>query len=233
MLIWLYPKVKKFRAIDIHKDMEFFSSFHDMKHNVILNWVDAVDERGKHGLAVFCDHTTSYAHAPDHPLSLVLGWGGRGWWWWHDCPLHGLHEMRYAVAPHEGRWDAAGICLESARWNEPLLTQIMPGAPAEAAPDDVRSLLSVSDKAIEVPTLLIQGRDLLARLFNASGDASRCGVSVAAKPSRVELVELDGRVIEALTTRPGKAGRYEVRVNLPRFGLRTVRFRNVLGARAR
>jgi hypothetical protein len=46
---------------------------------------------------------------------------------------------------------------------------------------------------------------------------------LAVKPSRVELVELDGRTIEPLPVTLADDGRYEVRLAMPRFGIRTLR----------
>jgi hypothetical protein len=39
----------------------------------------------------------------------------------------------------------------------------------------------------------------------------------------VELMELDGRISGALAIQEGRDGRYEVKLSLPRFGIRTLR----------
>jgi alpha-mannosidase len=74
-----------------------------------------------------------------------------------------------------------------------------------------------------VPTLLVDGHSVSVRLFNGEGDARERTVSFHFEPARVELVELDGRVIRQLPVRRSGIGRYEVAVALPRFGIRTVR----------
>ena len=56
----------------------YFQRWDEIKHNIILNWVDVRDEASDAGLALFSEHTTAYTHGPDHPLSLVLGWGWEG-----------------------------------------------------------------------------------------------------------------------------------------------------------
>jgi alpha-mannosidase len=53
----------------------FFNRSDAIKHNIILNWVDVVDETDKVGLALLTDHTSSYAEGKEPPLSLVMGWG--------------------------------------------------------------------------------------------------------------------------------------------------------------
>ncbi len=199
----------------------YFQRWDEIKHNIILHWVDVADPRQKLGLAVFSDHTTAYTHGPDHPLSLVMGWGWEGGFWWGKCPLRGTQQVSYAVIPHTGAWDEAQISRENCCWNEPLLAQIVDGQPGSTA--HTRSLVSVSGGGVEIPTLLLQGRHLLVRLFNGEGDAAERKVSLGVRPLRVDLVELDGRLIRQLAVRRGSSGRYEVRLALPRFAIRTLR----------
>lgn len=45
-------------------------SWDSIKHNIVVNWVDEIAESNDIGVALFSDHTTSYAHGEDHPLSL-------------------------------------------------------------------------------------------------------------------------------------------------------------------
>jgi alpha-mannosidase len=87
----------------------------------------------------------------------------------------------------------------------------------------MRSLVSVIGGGVEIPTLLFQGRNLLVRLFNSEGDAQERTISLEVRPLRVDLVELDGRAVRQLEVRRGSSGRYEVRLALPRFGIRTLR----------
>ncbi len=125
------------------------------------------------------------------------------------------------MVPHTGEWDEAQISRENCCWNEPLLAQIVDGQPGNTAL--TRSLLSVSGGGVEIPTLLLQGRNLLVRLFNGEGDAAERTVSLGVRPLRVDLVELDGRLVRQLEVRRGSSGRYEVRLALPRFAIRTLR----------
>ena len=198
----------------------FFTHWDSIKHDIIVNWVDVIDERKQHGLALLSDHTGSYAHGKDHPLSLVLAWGYVGAYY-GDCPLSGEHEAAYALIPHSGNWEQAKLSQEAAHWNEPLLAQIMKGKPKTG--DETRSLVIVSGDGVETPTLLVEGKNLLVRLFNAAGDDSQRTVSLAMKPARVELVELDGRTIKKLPIERTAEGRYAVRLSMPQFGIRTLR----------
>ena len=199
----------------------FFQGWQEIKHNIILHWVDVVDEQQKLGLAMFSNHTTAYTHGPDYPLALVMGWGWEGGFWWGKCPLRGTQQVNYALVPHAGMWDQARISQESGCWNEPLIAQIVDGDPGNAP--HTRSLVRVGGEGIEIPTIMFQGRSMLVRLFNAEGDEAERTVSLAVRPSRVELVELDGRVVRRLDVGRASDGRYEFTLAIPRFGIRTLR----------
>ena len=215
--------IHKNAAFDVcrsrHADT-FYRNFRDLKHNAVLNWVDMTDRDGRHGLAVFTDRTMGYAHGPDHPLSLVLGWGGKGWSWWGDCPLKGLHETHYALVPHAGGWEAAGLWRESALWNEPLQPRLFSGVPAPR--EAMRSLLSVSDPAVELSSAVMDGGDIVLRLFNAQGAPAQPVLKLHLPVARAAEVELDGRVRSRLAVRRG--GKFcAVTLEMPPFGVRTVR----------
>ncbi|MBX5495891.1 MAG: hypothetical protein IRZ15_11210 [Bryobacteraceae bacterium] len=216
--------IYKDAAYDVCKSRNrdtFFQRWDEIKHNIIHQWVDVLDEQANVGLALFSDHTTGYTHGPEHPLSLVLGWGWEGGFWWGKRPLRGVQQIEYSLLPHSGRWDQAQLWQESCRRNEPIAVQIMPGQPEKGS--EARSLIGVSGSGIEIPTALVKDNNLFVRLFNAEGDETERSVSFHLKPARVELVELDGRVIRELSVTPAGNGRHEVRFALPRFAIRTLR----------
>ncbi|MBX2997291.1 MAG: hypothetical protein KF893_02180 [Caldilineaceae bacterium] len=197
----------------------FFNSWDQLKHNVILNWVDLVDGSSSHGLALFSDHTTSYAHGRDYPLALILGWSGQGLWNKY-YPIRGVQEVNYALIPHVGSWEGANLWMENSRWNEPLLAQIVDGQPPSGT--DEYSLLSVSPKEIEISTAMMEGEDLLVRLFNGSASATTSIVSFVLTAQKVASVELDGRLIEEVPVKKD-GDRCAVALDFAPFGLKTLR----------
>ncbi|MDQ2777397.1 MAG: hypothetical protein M3Y57_21135 [Acidobacteriota bacterium] len=198
----------------------FFQRWDEIKHNIVVNWVDVLDEKAGWGLAILSDHTTAYTHGPDFPLSLVLAWGGEGGFWWGKCPLKGIQQVNYGIVPHRGAWDEAGISSENARLCEPPLAALMRGQSKASEP---RSLVQIGGRGVEIPTALIDGSSLIVRLFNAEGDADERSLSIAVKPERAYLVELNGRNIKQLPVEFAD-GRYGVKLAIPRFGIRTVRY---------
>jgi alpha-mannosidase len=199
----------------------FFQRWDEIKHNIIVNWVDLVDEEESHGIAVISDHTTAYTHGPEHPLALVLGWAWEGGFWWGKHPLKGPQEVSYAIVPHQGRWDQASIAEECSRYNEPFETQLIDGL--KPAGDDTFSLLEIEDHGIQVSTMLIEKGQLLVRLFNAESSHSEQVMSFSHRPTLIEIVELDGRVSEKLAVHSVPGNRYQVTLRIPKFGLRVLR----------
>lgn len=86
-------------------------------------------------------------------------------------------------------------------------------------------------EGLEVVTLLVDGNDLLVRLFHARDQGGEGVVRLGVKPEGVELVELDGKPRAPrdgeLIASTSDDGRALLRLSLPPFGLRTLRLRGV------
>jgi len=221
---WRQQVLDKGAAYDVCRSSEqdtFFQRWDEIKHTIILDWVDVLDEETGCGLALLSDHTTSYLHGPDYPLGLVLGWGWEGGFWWGKCPLQGTQMVNYALLPHAGTWEDANLPAEYARWREPLLSQLARGDAAGGV--GRRSFLQVDDPSVQAPALYAQGSDVFVRLYNAAPQATECTLTLGATPTRVDLVELDGRLITIVHADPQPDGRSLVRLTLRPFGLQTLR----------
>jgi alpha-mannosidase len=196
----------------------YFQGWDEIKHNIIVDWVDLLDEEEKYGLAVFSDHTTAYTHGPDHPLSLVMGWAWDGGFWWGKSVLRGEQEMSYSVVPHAGRWDKTLLSLEHEQSREPLHTSLIGRTPLKGAHE--YSLLHTTTAGLEVSALLIERGAAIIRFYNAESAESKHAISFAERPKRVESVALDGRVLERCAQSPD--GR-TVNLEIPQFGIKVIR----------
>lgn len=194
----------------------FFSSWDSIKNNVILHWADVTD--GNYGLALFTDHTTSYVHGKDYPLGLTLQYAGRALWG-RNYDITGPTEVNYAIVPHKGNWETGGISNEETRWCEPL--QVIP---SQGGKDF--SLLALQDKNWQVSTLLMDGKDLLIRLYNPGGNNSESLLTFNGAATAAVLEQLNGDAGEILSQRKA-SGKTIIRLAIPRFGIRTIRLKNV------
>ncbi len=176
-------------------DNTFFNSWSDIKHNIILDWVDVYDSISNEGMAIFSDRTTSYSHGKEYPLALTMAWSGYGLWE-AFYPMNPLSEFNYAVVPHSGKWNEVGLSSINAGWNEPLITRIINCDPTIM--NNPFSLINASDKHIEFPTLFMKDKALYVRLFNASDGATKSDITLNYKPLRIELTELDGKVTKQI-----------------------------------
>ncbi|GMK45390.1 alpha-mannosidase [Paenibacillus glycanilyticus] len=220
-------KLYKNSAFDVtesrHSDTRY-ERWDEIKHNIILNWVDIYDEQSNRGLAIFSDHTTDYSHGGHDPLALTLGWGAEGGFWWGKRPLRDAQEMRYAILPHEDRWDRAGIAQESERWTQPLQPMLIRWS--NRTPKSL-SLLQVSVPSIEIISFQRDGEDLLVRLYNSGTEDSAFSFVVKAESSGISAVELDGKHKERLQHSRLPNGGSEVGMTLPRHGLATLRISDI------
>jgi alpha-mannosidase len=231
-LLLLFPvklagaKVCKNAPFDVTEsklDNTFFTTWDSIKNNVVLHWVDIMDQQGKYGMALFTDHTTAYVQGEGHPLGLVVQYAGRGLWG-RNYAVNGPTIINYSLLPHAGVWDKAGIEAERAWLADPLQGQFVPADDALAD----KSLLNLDKKGWEVSAMTIAGNDLLVRLYNAAGNDSTVHVSLQAGTIAATIEELNGTTKLNLIAKKANDGATMITINAPRFGIRTIRFRNVV-----
>jgi alpha-mannosidase len=198
----------------------FFDTWSGIKNNIILNWVDAFDGAAGVGVALFIDHTTSYAHGQDDPLGLILQYRGVGLWG-RNYAIQGLTTVKYALLPHAGNWRSAGLWNASAAWNEPLVARLYT-AKSEAV-ERGQSLLTIDDADWEIPTTRMLDGNILVRFFNPTTDNRAKTVHFGSRVSKIEQVHLNGQVIKELPVRPDGDGRSSFELSLPPMGIGTVR----------
>lgn len=204
-----------FDVTESHLDNTFFNSWDSIKNNVILHWADVSD--GNTGLTLFTDHTTSYVHGKDHPLGFTLQYAGRALWG-RNYNIDQPTEVKYAIVPHYGKWNNGGISEEETRWCDPLTV-----VPSSRGKDF--SILRLQDERWQVPAILMDGNDLLIRLYNAAGDSNEKEIYFNGKFAEAILEELNGEATEQLQTSVAQ-GKTIIRLAMPRFGIRTIRLKN-------
>jgi alpha-mannosidase len=197
-----------------------FQRWDEIKHNIITNWVDLLDERQQMGLAILSDRTTAYSYGDGEPLGLILGWGGEAGFWWGRSPLRGEQQSSYAILPHRGNWSDAQLWRENQIFEEAVVAQVMPTADASMA----RSLLRLSPTAATLSSVTADKEALLVRIFHANAETGSCRLELGFAARTVHVVELDGRAAEELPLlREGGSEHASVRTTLPPFAIRTLR----------
>jgi alpha-mannosidase len=215
-------KVYKNAPFDVTEsrlDNTFFQTWDSIKNNIILNWVDVTDKAGKYGLALFSDHTTSYAHGKNFPLGLTTQYSGIGLWG-RTYSITGPTEFNYAILPHNGKWSDADVWARNTEWNVPVQSTIFKSS--DSAVKYKKSLINFSGKGIEITALMMEGNDLLVRLFNGSGAAINQQVYFDGNAETIHLEELNG-VLKQPLAKMTKGGGITVNVTMPKFGIRTIR----------
>ena len=198
-----------------------FQRWDDIKHNIITNWVDLLDERQQAGLAIFSDRTTAYSYGEGEPLGLILGWGGEAGYWWGRSALRGEQKSRYAILPHRGDWRAARLWQENNAFEEAIVVQVMPGAPDALSAS--KSLLRLSPPEAAISSVTVSGGALLVRIFLANTAEASCRLELGFKARTAEVVELDGRVMKELSLQHNDGEYSSLSIKMPPFSIRTLR----------
>lgn len=207
-----------FDVCESREENTFFGKWEEIKHNVILNWVDLVQHDDQYGLALLSDHTTSYLHGTDYPLSLTAQYSGVGLWGM-DYKITEALNMRYALIPHTGTWDEAQISAESTFWNEPLVGVYGYGF----EPKD-RSFVSGDQSGLEITASKVDHDAVLLRLFNAEGTSGSQQLILDFPVEGVEEVLLNGEKVGTIDA-VRQADKWMFSVNMPRFGIKTLQIK--------
>ena len=192
----------------------YYNTWDNIKHNIILNWIDIAESNNKNGFALLSDHTTSYTYGEDYPLGLTLQFSGNGLWG-RDYLINAPANIRYAIIPHSKGWDASDIHNENLRWNEPLICTFHRNTQFENV-----SLLDINKTGYELSAAYLSCDDIIVRFFNASGDKSPQIIKFGTSLSKVEEIDLNENKIATLNPVKTGAG-MELKIEIPRFGLKT------------
>jgi alpha-mannosidase len=108
----------------------------------------------------------------------------------------GRHEIRYAMLPHAGGWQEAGVVAQARAFAEPLL--ITAGAAAEA-----RSFARSDDPALVLDSIkrAEDSDSLILRLYEAHGGRGTARITVDvpfSRACRTDLLEGEGDELPAL-----------------------------------
>lgn len=192
-----------------------FGRWDEIKHNVILDWVDVVECGEKNrSLALFSDHTTSYSYGEGEPLGLTVQYSGAGLWG-RKYPITEATQINYTIVPHHGTWDEAGIERIRALRAEPLLCSLHEQAAMESC-----SLMELSHQGYELVAAYPVEEGIVVRIYNASGDDKPQSVKLGFEAKSVEQIDLNGNVTEQIEVKSRK-GKSRFDVQMPRFGFRT------------
>jgi alpha-mannosidase len=193
----------------------FFNTWSGIKHNVILNWVDAAAASGDAGIGIISDHTTSYVHGKDYPVGLTLQYSGQGLWgrdYKIDRPTH----VRFAIVPHTGNEGAEAMAPEAESYNEPLLAFVCGGN----GEPSTGSLCATDNPGYRVSAAIRNGDRVTLRLHNCHGAGNAASVTLGLPGASVAETDLAGNTTAEVKTVEHKEG-IGFTTEMPRNGFRT------------
>jgi len=125
--------------------------------------------------------------------------------------------MKYAIIPHAGNWDEAGIATESNMWNEPLVASF-----SRTSSMQNKSYIEMAHSGYEITAAREKDKAIIIRLYNAEGNENTRNITFNFPVKKVEEIELDGRfVADRKIEHSGQ--KYSTTVSIPRFGIKTLK----------
>ena len=208
-----------FDVCESRLDNTFFNSWDNIKHNVILNWIDLTDTDNGNSMALFTDHTTSYSYGENFPLGLTIQYSGKGLWGF-DYSITEPLRVKYALLPHKNKWDESSISAKSTGWNEPLITYISSYFNFEN-----KSFIDLQNSGYELCSVQRMNDGVLVRIFNAEGDDGIHKIKLGFPFKSIHEIELDGETKQANLSIKAISNN-ELLMSIPKFGIRTFYIKN-------
>lgn len=203
-------------------DDTFFMGWDQIKHKVMVHWVDSFNESENRGLALYCDHTNGYQFGADYPLGITLAYGGQSGFWWGNCRLDGMQETRYSIIPHADKWDGAKLYSLCESINEPLVTRTF------STSKDVEkeySAIDIKTDGVILSAMTVTDKGLLVRVFGAENDGKSCVINTGFDFKSVKSVSPSGENLpESESFDISAKGREVTLPSFPRFAIRTILF---------
>ncbi|WP_218148521.1 glycoside hydrolase family 38 C-terminal domain-containing protein [Parafilimonas terrae] len=195
----------------------FYNRWDSIKNNIVFNWVDVTDGDGNYGMALLSDHVTSYSHGENFPLALTIQYAGIGLWD-RNYSISGPTDIHYALIPHRGKWNEAGLNNETIKWNQPVIT-----ASANAG-KAVNDFIKSVDDGLAVTAMYYKGDDLYIRLVNNSSDEAKHHIRLNCYADELQFVELNDIITSTVQFKEKQKVNFEC--NIPLFGFKTVKLIN-------
>lgn len=193
----------------------FFSQWDSIKNNIVYSWVDVVDTETNYGMAVFTDHTTSYAHGENHPLGITTLYSGQGLWG-RDYKVTEATVMNYSLLPHEGTWDEVGLEIENEKIAEPLVVQTLVNKPKTL----VKSFAEVLSKDLIISSCSFRDDYMLMRIYNTGRDVSEGRIKLNFPVRDIDEINLDGSLVKNIST---ETDQQWLHMKLNPFGFKTLK----------
>jgi alpha-mannosidase len=198
-------------------DNTLFDSWSEIKNDVVLNWIDELDNSGKWGLALMTDHTSTYIHSKDIPLGLVVQYSGPGLWG-RNYKIEGPTSVNYAILPHSSDWKNSHIWTENNIWNEPLIVQACNNQKKE----DYRNLISINKQGFDISSIRLKNKELYVRIFNAESTSSPIKLTLNFPIKEIHEVLLNDKIINSLNYEKSTR-QTNIYLSIPHLGFKTLK----------
>ncbi len=181
-------------------------------------WLDVTGTDGAAGTAVLNDSKYGSDKPDDHTVRLTLLYtpGVQGGYQDQGSQDLGRHEMVYAIAPHSGSWQQAGVPWAAQRLNQPLLTFLTPKHDGPLGKSFAFCRINNPQVTATAIKKAEDGDEIIIRLHELTGQpAGNVNVTFAGQVESAREVDGQEREIGPATIQDGK-----LKADLTPFALR-------------
>jgi alpha-mannosidase len=192
-------------------------------------WVDVTDRSGSPGVSLLNDSKYGFSFQQNVlRMSLVRG-PRRGypstpesWSDQSDEPLVGIHHVKYALVPHRGGWQDAGLTRRGVGFNAPFLVKFEPSHAGELSGAFGALNIEPTNVVVEAVKRAEDSDDLIVRLYETDGKAADAVLTFCRTPQsagETDMLEWDKYVSPKSFAIEGK----KVRLSVSPHEIKTLR----------
>jgi len=141
-----------------------------------LRWVNVSDATSDFGITLLNDSKYGFSYK-NKTLRMSLIRGPRrgyaetpeAWSDQSDHPIVGTHIVKYALVPHQGKWQDTAVARQGAEFNAPLLAAPEPAHPGESSDSLFQLKVEPNNIVIETIKKAEDSEDMIIRLYEAHG----------------------------------------------------------------
>lgn len=185
-------------------------NWHELAPETCIRWVDFMSNAND-AVAVFTDRPTAFVHTEGHEPAIVIAYAGA------PFLLTEPVSRRFALYPHQGNWQTAGLWNAARQWEATLHSKpvLLTGVSCE------QSLLSLDQPAWELTCCRPCGDQIELRIYNSAGIETEGSVDFVSCPPNLFETSPRGVVLRDLSVDVRRDNR--IQLSIPGHGWKTLR----------
>ena len=160
-------------------------------------WADVTDRSGAFGVSLLNDSKYGFSFQQNVLRMSLLRGPRRGypgmpdsWSDQSDEPLVGIHQVKYALVPHRGGWQEAGLTRRGIQFNVPFLARLEPAHPGKLSRAFGALNVEPASVVVEAVKKAEDSDDMIVRLYETNGKTAAAVLTFNRPPRSARETDL-------------------------------------------